>query len=134
MLAAIRTPCPVKAQGRYWIFCLRFKAAICDLERRHSFASASVKQVSILTFDTVVRTGSVTLSQTSHPAFIALPGKATSCDIKATSMRVGSQAVGTPKPPQCDPQATLRLQQSANKAWRRTTDDGGKAETLKAES
>ncbi len=27
------------------------------------------------------------------------------CDIRATPKRVGSQAIGTPKPPQCDPKA-----------------------------
>jgi hypothetical protein len=54
----------------------------------------------------------------------AKPPKATSmrhqCDIKATSMRVESQAVGTPKPPQCDPQATTR-----HGKRRRTTEGGG---------
>jgi hypothetical protein len=30
------------------------------------------------------------------------------CDIKATSKRVASQAVATPKPPSCDPKATLK--------------------------
>jgi hypothetical protein len=40
------------------------------------------------------------------------------CDIKATSKRVDSQPIGTPKPPQCDPNATPRLPQSSHKAWR----------------
>jgi len=47
-------------------------------------------------------------------------GKATlkpsQCDIKATPMRVGSQAVGTPKPPQGHPKATLKRLQSHPKA------------------
>ena len=38
------------------------------------------------------------------------------CDIKATPMRVASQAVATPKPPQCDPKATLKPPQCAYKA------------------
>ena len=31
------------------------------------------------------------------------------CDIKATSMRVASQAVATPKPPSCDLKATFEV-------------------------
>jgi len=32
-LAAMIAPCSVKANGRYLMFCPRFKVAICDLER-----------------------------------------------------------------------------------------------------
>jgi hypothetical protein len=45
----------------------------------------------------------------SHP-------KPHQCDIKATSKRVDSQAIGTPKPPQSHPKATPRLPQGYLKA------------------
>jgi hypothetical protein len=48
------------------------------------------------------------------------PPKATlkrhQCDLKATPMRIDSQLIATPKPPQCDHKAPTRLPQSANKA------------------
>jgi hypothetical protein len=45
----------------------------------------------------------------SHP-------KPLQCDLKATSMRVDRQPIGTPKPPQSHPKATLKPPQCANKA------------------
>jgi len=55
------------------------------------------------------------------------PGEATSCDIKATPMRVDSQLIATlkpsqcahnatPKPPQGHPNATLKRPQGSHKA------------------
>ena len=49
-------------------------------------------------------------SNTEHPTYseAKLP--------KATSKPVDSQAIGTPKPPQCDPKVTLKLLQCDPKA------------------
>jgi hypothetical protein len=66
------------------------------------------------------------------------PGEATSCDIKATSMRVESQAVATPmrpqshpnatsKPPPCDFKATTMRLQSHHKATSRLPQSANKA-------
>jgi len=49
----------------------------------------------------------------SHPKATPKPHQ---CDIKATSMRVDSQAIGTPKPPQSYFNATLMRPQSHPKA------------------
>jgi hypothetical protein len=53
---------------------------------------------------------------------------------KAARMRPQGRMVGNGLRPHRHPKAPTRLPQSAHKAWRRTADDGGKAETLKAES
>src|ERR1039458_7197357 len=46
-----------------------------------------------------------------------MPGQATQSHIKATPKRVDRQPIATPKPPQCDPNATSMLPQSLGKAW-----------------
>jgi hypothetical protein len=46
------------------------------------------------------------------------------CDIRATSRRVASHLIGTPRLPQGSTKAPPRLPRSAIKAWRRTTDYG----------
>ena len=63
-----------------------------------------------------------------------LSGKGPSCDIKATPRPVDSQLIATIKPPQCVYNASIKRLQGSYKAWRGTTDDKGKAETLKVES
>ena len=46
------------------------------------------------------------------------------CDLKATSMRVESHLIATLKPPQCDPKAPTRLPQGLKTDdGRRTTDE-----------
>src|ERR1035437_2093218 len=48
-----------------------------------------------------------------------MPREATQCDLKATPKRVDRQRIATPKPPQCDLNATSMRPQSYLKAWRK---------------